>query len=269
MEAGANPPFFVVNPGRSGSKAIAAALDVAPGCVCLHEPKPALISEATRWRNGELPDEHLIAMLAETRRWDPGTTYGETNNKLALIIPLLNRAFPDCRFVWLVRDGREVVHSYVRRGAHTPAERKSEKPWKRWRAQGDLVGAVPPDRWGEMDSFERCCWQWDWVNGLIAEGLAAVGPERWRRVRLEDLAGQLGDVASFLGLDGDGLTLTRVNEGKSRAGEPRKIPSWSEWDDDQRAKFERWCADLMDECYPEWRDRSGAWALPPAATVAT
>jgi hypothetical protein len=111
-------------------------------------------------------------------------------------IPLLLAAFPDARFVEVVRDGRAVAHSLSKvdwwpdtslwwNGGHTPKE---------WAASGG-------------DPWELRARSWVMEIDAIAQGLKSVPVEQVRSIRYEDLVvaphQTLLDVAAFAGLRRD------------------------------------------------------------------
>ena len=267
--------FFVVSPGRSGSQTVAQVLSQSPTCLCLHEPHPQLVAESARYQYGRFGHDRAVALLRRTRpQGDPDAVYGESNNRLALLLPPLREAFPDACFVWLLRDGRDFVASELQRGgfADPPRRRWTQTKWERWRPRGDEVGDVPAATWASWDPFSRLCWQWAWVNRRIGADLADLGPDRLRRVRIEELAGDLPELCRWLGLEPVDFVVPRANRRRD-AGDPggadRALPnnvprveSWDGWDDGRRAVFEDRCGDVMDEHYPGWR-KGGSWQPTP------
>jgi hypothetical protein len=109
-------------------------------------------------------------------------------------IPLLAAAFPDARFVHLIRDGRAVAYSL------------SRVDW--W--QDDVVWwyGGTPRRWQKEggDPWELCARHWLRELAAIEEGLAAVPPAQRLEVRYEELVQQpvatVQRVAAFAGLPG-------------------------------------------------------------------
>lgn len=252
--------FFVLNSGRAGSKTVAKVLSQSSGCRCLHEPEPRLVAEATRYRYGEVEHDVVVDLLRRTRTEDRDVLRGETNNKLALLVPALHDAFADAKYVWLVRDGRDTVASMVQRGWYAPSEDDERaSAWQRWRPQGDRLG-VSAAAWASWDQFERVCWAWAWVNGLIEEDLAAVGQDRSTTVRLEELGAALPGLADFLGLEPFAATIDRANRRSTdeRAADNRtnvvgRVETWQDWDERQREVFTRHAGALMDRHYTAWR----------------
>lgn len=275
--------FFVVTTGRSGSKTIAHVLSQSPDCVCFHEPDPILIREATLYQYGLLSDEWLKAILLSTRpAMLNGKVYGESNQKLSSLIPVLAAAFPQSRFIWLVRDGRDVVAStYYARQWYKPVgelvdQRKylagslKLKEWIWYRLRGDLVGDMTTAEWESLSLFEKNCWLWFRTNQIIHQHLSKLPQERWMLVRLNTLFEQLPSLCQFVGIqvpaDVEG---ERHNVSLSRLPPERKPKRWPDWSDEQRNAFNKWCQEMMDYLFPGWRDESGEWCkiarplLPP------
>lgn len=253
--------FFVVSTGRSGSQTIARVLSQSPDCICLHEPEPSLVKEATLYQYGLIADEVIRSIFVETR--PPimdGKIYGESNLKLSSLIPLLAQTFPQAQFIWLVRDGRDVVAStYYARGWYRPmAELQAENPkpktnpmqnWHRFRLRGDLVGAMTPDEWEALSRFEKNCWLWTWTNTNIQSHLSLLPPERWRMARLETLFDDLPAICSLIGIK------PPVGLHSEYHNVSNVAPTvWEDWPADQRAAFQQQCGALMDLLYPHWQE---------------
>jgi hypothetical protein len=252
--------FFVFNTGRCGSHTIAHLLSQSPDCICLHEPEPVLIKEAALFHYGLISDEMLKAIVVSTRA--PrlmGRRYGEANQKLSFMIPVLARAFPEAQFIWLVRDGRDVLAStYYSHQWYTPVEEiafnrvkpypASVKVWSWYRLRGDLSGDMSSADWEVLPRFEKNCWVWSKTNSVIGGDLAQLPPERSLLVKLETLPAQLPEIGRFLGIRiPDGLHMERRNVSSTAS-----IP-WEEWPAEQQQAFDRWCGPMMSRFYPDWR----------------
>lgn len=272
--------FFALSTGRSGTQTLAHVLSQSPGCLCLHEPHPQLVKESARFRSGRLSTAAAAALLRRTRPHPQATSaYGETNNRLALMVPALHAAFPHAQYVWLLRDARDVVASELQRGAY---DRTSPLPWRvskwqRFRPRADRLGLVPAAQWRDWSRLEKLAWQWDWTHRLVRSDLQRLAADRFRQVRLEELPEQLPDLVSWLGLTPVEFVLVRANRRTvaedEQSGLParhpnrvRQLADWRSWTAAERAVFERQCGDLMDELYPGWRAADGTWQeTPPAA----
>jgi hypothetical protein len=166
----------------------------------------------------------------------------------------VRRIFPDARYVWLLRDGRDAVASMYYRGWYDEASANVAEVWHRGRLAGDRTGDFSRDQWQSLTRFEKCCWIWKKYNELIEERLAELPPESWRKVYLESLKGSLDELASFLGLQKPAIVLV---EKTNAAVQP--VVAWHAWLPEQRAQFEAHCGAVMDRWYPAWRDARGNW----------
>lgn len=249
-------PFFVLSSGRSGSRTSARTLDGYRNCTCLHHPEPELVEEATQYFYGELPGERIVDVLRRTRPIGPANdVYGEVNLQHTLIVPLVLEVFPDARFVWLTRDGRDVVASMYYRGWYAPPDQTGVPLyWQRARLQGDRTGDFTSEQWQQMDRFAKCCWLWSKYNTLIEDQLQQLDASRWLRVRLDQFRASLPQLEQLLNLTGgEDVRIQRHNE----ASQP--VAYWADWDAERRRMFEKFAGQQMDHLFPEWRDAQGRW----------
>ena len=242
-------PLFVVSTGRSGSTTIARTLSQHPDVTCLHEPRSALIRLSTEWAH-RLRDRSAVVddlrAIYDASVCPGPVVFGESDQNLSVLLsPLLDRA-PHARVLWLIRNGRDVVSSAVRKGWYGEGPPPDDRPnvWDDYRLRGDLCGDVGPEEWGRMSAFEKNCWYWGYVNRTIEAALAGRPETRWLRVRLEDLADRVGDVFDLVGVDRRAVSVERHNAGRGAK------PNWTTAED---AAFERWCGPGMDRWYPDWR----------------
>lgn len=261
--------FFVVCAGRSGSQTIARFLAQSPDCFVLHEPEPVFVKEATLYQYGLISHEMMKAIVLCTRPpFIKGKIYGESNHKLATLIPVLADAFPEARFIWLVRDGRDVVAStfYARewyKAVDEIVNRPSNYPtalkeWTWYRLRGDLTGDMSTAQWEALTRFEKNCWLWRRTNEIIREHLYRLPQERWRLVRLEELRHRVRDVCEFLE-----ITPPPAEAGKHNVS-PVEPTRWPQWPPFRREAFEKWAGSEMDRLYPGWRDVAGNWHPTPS-----
>lgn len=268
--------FFVLSTGRAGSRTLANVLSQSPDTICLHEPVPYLVEEAARYRCGEVSAESLAELLIETRpRQMNGKQYGESANRLSPALPVLASTFPDAKFVWLVRDGRDVVSSGHQRGWFD-AEHVADTQWERHRLRADQMGELDESEWIEWSPFRRICWLWRRTNEMIESDLAALDPDRWRVVRLEDLEASMDDLAAFLDVSPVSWSVPRLNArssnpdfGGSTVNRVTRVRSFADWGDDENAIFDTECGSMMDVLYPDWRQPATAVSeAPPAVSNA-
>ena len=126
----------------------------------------------------------------------------------ALRVPFVDALFPDARYIYLQRDGRENVNSLIN-AWRTPRYRTYELPephsipgvdpkwWKfvlypGWRA----------DRAGPLEVV--CARQWIYSNDHALAASKEIGLDRWVDIRYEDLVSrpvdEVGRVLDFLGV---------------------------------------------------------------------
>lgn len=249
-------PFFVVTTGRSGSMTIARVLSQHPQITCLHEPRHQLVFLSANLAYGELGYDYVKSILEATYRNStyPEGIYGESDHAFWNLIPILAELFQASKFIWLIRDGREVVASGHGRGWFSPEESEDERiNRRRYRLNGAKCGAVSEEEWSKMSVFERNCWYWSFVNNQIEKHLNNISKDRWLMVRIEELQKKLTDVFEFLGVTPIPVKVTRWHE----ASYP--VERWTSWEEEKRKIFERWCREGMDRWYPGWRDSNGQW----------
>lgn len=246
--------FFVVTTGRSGSKTLARVLDQHPLCRCRHEPHQLFIKLAADFVHGQMDDHETLTYLTEIRPLLPHRTglvfNGESDHRVSFLIPQLQTALQNsARFIWQLRDGRDVVASTFSRKWYT--EEEAQNPhnlWAKYRIRGDLAGDVPGDIWRTMSRFEKCCWYWTYTNHTIQSSFHRMDRTRWFMLRLEELPDHLPTLLQFLDLPYYPLEIVHANRS---AAQPHRTLAWT---DEQHAAFEHWCGQAMDAWYPGWRN---------------
>ena len=241
--------FFVLTTGRSGSKSLASFLSTSQRLLCLHEPEPVLLLESRRFLYGTCSREEIVAILKKTRRpLLDGKEYGESNQCLSFLVPALLEAFPGCKFVWLARDGRNVVSSLHSLGWYDERYRH-KSVWTENLLEADRAGQMAAREWAALGPFEKCCWYWQFTNSTIRRHLEGLEPGRWMILRLEEIGERAGELCSFLGA-GDtagGFPWTNIKK------ESMRLCRYAGWSQEQRHMFEQICREEMDFLYPGWQ----------------
>jgi len=218
----------------------------------LHEPWPWLIEWAYRRAvKGEFAGDDMVKVFRNVVPIPPGPqVVGIVDQKLTPFITTLAAAVPQARFIWLIRDGRDVAASGYNRGWYGPAEGRPQTPYSRYRLRGDEVGAVSERAWQKMSAYERNAWYWAWCNEQIATALGGLPEERWMLARLEHL--DLGAMQGFLGVEPVGLEMVHVNSTSAltrmNQGPPTEKP-----DREKKRAFKRQAGRMMDRLYPGWK----------------
>lgn len=256
--------FFVLSTGRSGTMSIAKTLSLLHGIVCLHEPPPELILESSAYHCGRIPAGEIKKIIRKTRKPEiNGSIYCESNQTLSLLIPVLADLFPSARYIWLIRNGLDVVASAYQKQWYTGhSENHSryedgspiEKAWIDGRIRGDRCHDMSRQKWAELDRFGRCCWYWGYLNRVIENNLNQYASGRYFVLRLEEIDRKLKDLVKWMGIEVAMLPLAeRFNPAK------REPYHWSKWTLEEKTTFEHFCGGLMNRFYPSWKDASGKW----------
>ena len=191
---------------------------------CYHELSPDLHFEGVQFYHGRLDPEYVAERVRDTRA---GVRF-ESNNRLFSLARPIRLALPNARFVFLHRDGRDVVRSGLQRRWYQPDDRF-----------GDLrLGAA--DR---GSAFQKICRYWSNINERILHDLSSMGGENLT-VRFEDLVvGRgLGGLESLLGMP-DG-SLHRVP--LSNKTQNWTAPTFDEWSPRWRREFVDICGPMME-----------------------
>jgi hypothetical protein len=229
-------PIFLVGAPRSGTSFLGGCIGTLES-VSYHR-EPVVMKALGQHVGGDWSPERT----ARTYRLVYGTLLGlhlagdlrlaEKTPQNVFLVGSLAEAFPDARFVHIVRDGRDAALSYL------------EKPWVRqvfaWTHRRDPGGQpygpfapwwVEGDRRDEFEStsdWHRAVWVWRRHVEAALDGAVDVGPDRWTEVRYEELqadpAGHAERLVEFLGVDDadEHAALRRALD----AADPRSVGRW-------------------------------------------
>jgi len=185
----------------------------------VHVVQPLAVKRYMGWTGAADAANILRETHAAALRYSEAAHWGDSSNKLSWLVPELAALMPDAKFVHLARDGRKVASSYFHKlgdecyddrstailAAHArdpqgnPAPPPEKKYWWPLARPGDPFEQA----FTGFNQFERICWHWAEINGVILESLAALSAERKLFTRLEDLETSAEEVKSlfaFLGL---------------------------------------------------------------------
>jgi hypothetical protein len=251
--------FFIVGSGRSGTLTIARLLSQHPLVNCMHELRPQMIALSTEFAHGVKTAadvrRELRAVFCESSTRPADRVSGESDQKYWNLIPMLAELMPGSQFIWLIRDGRDVVASTFSRGWYRadghqgdPLSLRLGDRHAHYRLDGGKCGAFASADWERLSAFEKNCWHWTYVNDTIGRLLSSLPQDRWVQVRVEDLRERKEEVFRFLGVH---ALPVKVEVHNRTAG---KIDRWSQWPEERREQFERQCGEAMDLLYPLWRE---------------
>ena len=135
-----------------------------------------------------------------------------------LRVPFVDRIFPDARYVFLMRDGRDNVNSLIN-AWRSPRYRTYRLP------EPHSIPGVDPNWWkfvlypGWRDDVGGplevvCAHQWVAANEHALDAFADIPESRWTKLRYEDLVArpdaEIGRVLAFLGLPHDAAVMSKA-----------------------------------------------------------
>jgi hypothetical protein len=131
----------------------------------------------------------------------------EKDPRHSLRIPFINVVFPRCKFIHIVRDGRNVACSLMRRHKEMRTGHMRKKKDHQWWRSGDGWAEQRIQDWQryrELPLIDACAWQWRLTLEKTKSDLSQIEPERTLSVRYEDLVvdplKQAETILSFIGV---------------------------------------------------------------------
>lgn len=262
--------FFATGTGRCGSMLLAQMLGTGTNVDCHHERSitTTVMKQAYHQADMSLLDpelkNNLFPAIEASRR--AGKIYGECSAHLFLLLSRIHNQYGKrVRFVHLVRRPDTFAQSALARGFFDQKHPHA------------LEHIRPPDsseigrNWPSLQPLEKCLWYWNEVNSRIIEDLRGLPPELWRLQRLEDMSLEaVQGLFDFLQIRGFASAKSRVSElvklrvnaspglGDDRHlnpwSRPWSLPSYCEWDSEQRRSLIEYAGPLARALYPalEW-----------------
>lgn len=254
--------FFVVTTGRSGSMTLSSVLSQHSSISCLHEPVEQLISLSTQYEHRQISQEEIQAKLkvlyCQTGIFHHHLFSGQSDQKLSNLITSIAKLLPDAKFIWLLRNGEDVVSSGYGRGWFDDAEFYNvpfsktafsiNPKYSRSRLNGAECGFFSEITWKNMGAFERNCWYWSYWNNRIEEQISLLPEKQWMMVKLEELHTKLTDLCEFIGVPDEGLNIKGHNQANYT------VLRADNWDNTQKEIFKKHCASSMKKWYNKTYD---------------
>jgi hypothetical protein len=244
LEVGSARPVFVLSTGRVGTETLAALLQGAAGLDAWHEPDPLLYRLSHLAYQNPLATDVVAEGFLLARRQaianseSRGLRYVETSPQVTFLGCAIAQVLPSSKFVHLVRHPADVVRSAMRRS------------WFAGHACDQTrITSSDKNDWARLTAFEKNAWLWSETNRWIMSFGDLLGPDRFHRIRSEDMyAGDphaLQELWGFIGAGAPSLKHVR-NILRKRLNEQRSgfFPRRSEWPEEMNASLSLTCAEV-------------------------
>lgn len=205
---------------------------------------------------------HVLDQRGNFVRSREGSIYVESNLGYYGLIDVLQDVFKHHRLIYIVRDGRTWVQSWMNWGLMHRGQggmygkgRLETLFGHKWPTAPEITGDHFRDHWSEMDEFEKLCWAWSRLNAYAIKKIGKNSNAQLYRFedifhgagRYEHLAELIEFATTFptLGVRSthpwDGLL---ENSAQKSVG---RFPSWDQWSQYRQDSFIKICAPLMQE----------------------
>lgn len=201
----------------------------------------------------------------------------ESNYQWFGLLPGLRRAYPKAKVVGVIRDPREWVRSAINFGG-----RRDDRDMVERTGQQRITPAMIGDHeweehWGALSTFEKLCWDWKTIYGLIDD--FAQCDDACRLYRYEDVfdlddADTLKDLLRFIATHPDrtyDCNLSAPTLSQRRNASVGDADPWARWTPKDATFLQTMCGPLMNKygygAESAWRNLTAANAA-PAASVA-
>jgi len=262
-----NNIFFIIGSGRSGTTAMVEVLNTATNGVVFTEQSPKLCVAARMNYEEALPyPKEFICKTKKDKIEDVlnhGKIYGDKNPNYLYFIQEISKVW-DGKFLFLIRDGRDVVRScmdfHAERGHGYARYEDDEKSlmlqpednfWDFVRLRPRKTTAIFKT-WRKMEQFEKFAWGWAEFNRILLYKATSLDKHRYRIVNMTNLkAEDVESIFNFLGLKGFDLKkvsrklYSKINT--TNLEKAKQFPHWREWDKNLLAKFDKYAGNMMEK----------------------
>lgn len=161
--------LFTLATGRTGTTFLAHFFNqVTTNSIARGEDKPAFLRRGYELvsRDSTVFERFYFKIYRELRmrKYQDKVWFMDTNNRLfSCANKIIREVYPDARVYQVVRDGRDVVRSWMNRGRYFPADKGRR-----------LTPAMVPNdpflqRWDSMNALQKISWNWVTNNRIIEE----------------------------------------------------------------------------------------------------
>ncbi len=248
--------FFIVSSPRSGSTAIANICDAAKNCLCEVEPEHKAFLVRMLYDPYCSLDDWLDQFESKIKGFMAATgveIYGQKDPAYNWVISHLYKTF-ECKFVYLVRDGREVVRSLLNWNQQTsgiiyneckePVKLSDQAAANKKANEGvydqsDMLRPRPSPqeplflKWKNLSRAEMYSFYWVRSNQIIENQLSAVPKDMKLKIHMGAFRAER--LIDFLKLDisadqANQFLGEKINSTEQRGFGSGTYPEWKDWD---------------------------------------
>lgn len=285
------PCIFITSLGRTGTKFFGnKASLMIEDCTSVHEPDLLYINQPHEWywkikkfgflqmTFGKFMPRYSLRVLSVARQIGKlsdsqaalfleqfhnkvleqlnSRIYLEANWQYRGVIDLLPLVFPVSRIIYIIRDPRFWIRSWMNK----PFSYYSRSDYISWFKNGRLTPFNTNDdfynnKWNKMNQFEKLCWAWSRENSYALE--CASKTDFVKVFRFEDLFDEktrdeyfpqmLQFITNFPnGYRAKWIYKPELVSQKIHATSGGKLPIWTEWSDEYIKLLDKHCRDLME-----------------------
>lgn len=271
--------FFIISTIRSGSTVIADLCKSAKNCMCNNEESSDI--PIITWHVMHDPDYSPKAWVQKVlaNRIEAANRYGIIyGDKYPLQFPLIPHLYKylDCKFVYLTRNGKDVVRSMLNWNKQATGtvyteclepEQYSERAKKRnlivktgtaihysdaVRPRPEMKAKEDVDKWLSLSRIEMYAYYWTYVHQRCLDYFSKIPSEKIftidmsdknRYSRVDEMGKWLGlkDAKSLEDFDKKHNSVEHNNMGTSNA-----YPPFDEWGEEDKTKFYRFAKPMME-----------------------
>ncbi|PSR03736.1 MAG: hypothetical protein BRD50_05300 [Bacteroidetes bacterium SW_11_45_7] len=214
---------FIVSTGRTGTDFFTSLFnDHISNTWSLHEPKPAFRARSYQLvgRSHTIFEKYYFKIPRKRRHKDhPEKWYIETNYHLFAAMPLIRDAFADSFIIHIVRDGREVVTSWLNKYRYITNDHIT--PY-------DIPGDPAQHYWNKWNPLQKLSWYWRTVNEIVE----TQQPDLWLHFE-KIFQNHQDDLAELLkrmeGIDYDWEQVRAIASRKVNKTQQPFFPHYVEW----------------------------------------
>lgn len=232
--------FFLLCIGRSGTKFLSELLNSDENAIVLHEPIPEDFDAFCIAYKNEKSALRYISNYRKKKIYSlvkdlNVKTYGEVNSALRYHGEAITKHFPHAKTLHLVRDGRDVVRSFISRQHYTKGSKGHHalRPSKK-----DPLYY----KWNTLNRFEKICWLWTDANRRIRKHVN-------RCVKFEKVISDYNyfeeNFENYLGLQIGRERWVKATNRPENSTKQFALPHWEDWEDRLFESFERICGEEM------------------------